>query len=106
MRSEYYLGMDYWTSMCNNVYGLDMSSYPQVSKTIIDQGGLNIGAQNVIFANGGEDPWKWATRMYADESKNQVAFISDCNDCGHCVELYTPDISGVTYEPKELMDTR
>ena len=41
--------------------------------------------------------------MTSDESKNQVARTSDCNNCGHCAELYTPDDM---YDPKELKDTR
>jgi hypothetical protein len=40
--------------------------------------------------------------MTSDESKNQVARISDCNNCGHCVELYTPDF----YDSGELQETR
>jgi hypothetical protein len=40
--------------------------------------------------------------MTSDESRNQVARTSDCDNCGHCVELYTPDED----DPEALKETR
>ena len=40
--------------------------------------------------------------MESNESLNQVARVSDCNNCGHCVELYTPAES----DDAELVKTR
>jgi len=57
---------------------------------------------NVFFANGVEDPWKWATQMQSNEALNQVARVSDCDNCGHCVELYTPSDN----DAPELQETR
>jgi len=63
---------------------------------------LDIASTNIFFANGVEDPWKWATRMDSNESLNQVARVSDCDNCGHCVELYTPSED----DAPELKETR
>ena len=40
--------------------------------------------------------------MESDESLNQVARVSDCDNCGHCVELYTPSED----DAPELKETR
>lgn len=29
-------------------------------------------------------------KAWPDKSLNQVAITTDCDNCGHCVELYTP----------------
>jgi len=47
----------YFSQYCADILGLDMSKYPQVRKTTIDQGGFDTAATNIFFANGGEDPW-------------------------------------------------
>ncbi|KAL4462150.1 hypothetical protein ABPG72_010466 [Tetrahymena utriculariae] len=51
-------------------------------------GGLNLLATNIIFTNGSEDPWQWASLT---KSKNgMIAIVSDCDDCAHGVELSYP----------------
>lgn len=40
--------------------------------------------------------------MDSNETLNQVARISDCDNCGHCVELYTP----AEDDAPELVETR
>jgi len=40
--------------------------------------------------------------MKGNEHLNQVARISDCANCGHCVELYTP----AEGDAPELVETR
>lgn len=94
MRSDY-LEHDYWPAMCERIFeGLNMEELglPAVNRTTYDQGGWSTQATNTFFANGVEDPWKWATMLKAwpDKSLNQVAVTSDCDNCAHCVELYTP----------------
>ena len=93
----------YFSDFCHDIFdGMDMSNKPHASQTTIDQGGFNTAGTNIFFANGGEDPWQWATQRSNRPSLNQVSMISDCNDCGHCAELYTP----ADTDPKELNDTR
>ena len=102
MRSSM-LTHDYWTKMCARSFGEGMVSKPQWEETLIDQGGFDIGVENVFYANGAEDPWKWAAVMTSNESLNQVARVSDCDNCGHCVELYTPNDAE---DAPELKETR
>ena len=64
------LGMDFWYEMCQRSFGEGMPKSPKAEETTIDQGGLDIGVTNVFFANGVEDPWKWATQMESNESLN------------------------------------
>lgn len=51
-------------------------------------GGKNIIATNIVFTNGVEDEWQWASIRQSHDG--MVAIISNCTDCGHCVELYAP----------------
>lgn len=93
----------YFSQYCSDMFdGMDMSDKPRVNETTIDQGGFNTAGTNIFFANGGEDPWQWATQRENRPELNQVSMISDCNDCGHCTELYTPKES----DPVELKATR
>jgi len=75
---------------------------PKATESQIDLGGSNMAATNVFFANGGEDPWQWATQLENRPELNQISRLSDCNGCGHCAELYTPQDS----DPEELKETR
>lgn len=70
--------------------------------TEFDQGDVSVAATDIFFANGGEDPWRWATKQFSDEAHGQISVVSDCNDCGHCAELYTPTDA----DPEELTQTR
>ena len=88
--------------MCARSFGTGMPYNPKAQQTTIDQGGVDIAATNIFFANGSEDPWKWASQMEGNSTLNQVARVSDCDNCGHCVELYTPADS----DPEELKKTR
>jgi len=67
-----------------------MSFLPQRQASITSQSGFNNRATNTFFTNGVEDPWKWATVRFDTLQNNLVARTSDCDDCGHCVEMYTP----------------
>ena len=98
---------DYFRQYCSDIFdGLNMSpgvdSFPKANQTTVDQGGFDTAGTNIFFANGGEDPWQWATQRNNRPDLNQVSMISDCNDCGHCAELYTPTDS----DPEELQQTR
>ena len=105
MRSPY-LEVDYWPAMCARGFeGLtfgEKEQRPKAFATTIDQGGVSIAENEIFFANGGEDPWRWATQQESKPELGQVSVLSDCDDCGHCVELYTPNKD----DAKELQQTR
>lgn len=44
---------------------------------------------NIVFTNGGEDPWKWAS--ITKNIPPMKAFVAECVTCGHCCDLSTPD---------------
>lgn len=94
---------EYFSQYCSDMFGgLDMTNFPKARQTTIDQGGFDTAGTNIFFANGGEDPWQWATQRENRPWLNQISMISDCNDCGHCAELYTPKAD----DPEELQNTR
>ena len=105
MRSPY-LEEDYWPAMCARGFeGLTFGKKehrPMAFATTIDQGGVSIAVDEIFFANGGEDPWRWATQQESQPWLGQVSVLSDCDDCGHCVELYTPNKD----DARELQQTR
>jgi hypothetical protein len=101
-RSEF-VDEQYFANQCNEIFGLDMSVYPDIAATEAAFGGGNkIDATNTFFANGKEDPWKWVTQLEDRPEINQPSVVSQCTGCGHCCELYTPEAS----DPQELKDTR
>ena len=65
MRSEY-LALDYWPALCERAFeGLSFgaeSHRPRAWANTVDQGGVSIAEDAIFFANGGEDPWQWATQ--------------------------------------------
>lgn len=57
-------------------------------------GGLDIKGENIYFVNAGDDPWQYAgmTKIHnPDTQSKMVAMLADCADCGHCIDLHTPD---------------
>jgi len=99
MRSKL-LNTTYWYDLCSEVFD---NTTMKINRAYMEFGWENIFSGNhTILANGGEDPWQWATKRDSDSTLNQVSLISDCDDCGHCAELYTPKDS----DPLELKGTR
>eukprot|EP00349_Pseudokeronopsis_sp_Brazil_P002104 CAMPEP_0202960332 /NCGR_PEP_ID=MMETSP1396-20130829/4474_1 /ASSEMBLY_ACC=CAM_ASM_000872 /TAXON_ID= /ORGANISM="Pseudokeronopsis sp., Strain Brazil" /LENGTH=144 /DNA_ID=CAMNT_0049679475 /DNA_START=937 /DNA_END=1368 /DNA_ORIENTATION=+ len=97
MRSNL-LTLPFWNSYCLRIF-------PGFKKTQADRvesefGGFNIKGTNTFFVNGSEDPWRWAGMSASDEDLNQVARVVECNNCGHCLELYTPEDD----DPQTLKD--
>ena len=88
MRSSL-LSLPYWYDYCKRIFP-GIQPKPLDFHTDSEFGGFGIKGTNTFFVNGGEDPWQWAAMRTADSSLGQTARVADCNDCGHCVELYTP----------------
>lgn len=48
---------------------------------------------NVIFTNGSEDPWQWASlrlSLSTEKYESIQAVVSVCNDCAHSVDFTAP----------------
>jgi len=65
-------------------------------------GETHLARTNIFFTNGVEDPWKWAGEMSVPKGSGMDAQIVDCENCAHCVELYTPKDS----DAQTLKDAR
>ena len=66
---------------------------PNIDAANIDYGGAGIQGTNIIFTNGVEDPWRWASVPPPPSSlpsSSETTILVDCDQCAHCVELYTP----------------
>ena len=101
MRSSL-INADYWVPYCQSIFGAGIGE-PAVDFYVKKYGGLDITGDNIVYANAIEDPWQWAgmrqIKHPLDTQKNQRAFLIDCNNCGHCVDLSTPspaDTPGLT----------
>lgn len=86
MRPESLLGLDYWTDYCEDIFGLKLN----IERSISEFSGYHTAGSNTVITNGGEDPWRSVTELNPNASINQFGLTADCEDCGHCAELYTP----------------
>jgi len=92
----------YWVPYCQSIFGNSIGE-PAVQYYINRYGGLNITGKNIVFANAIEDPWQYAgMRKLQDPTgtqKDMAAFLINCENCGHCIDLSTPapaDSPGLT----------
>lgn len=86
MRPAKLLNESYWTEYCHDIFGIDL----QIKRSVAEFAGHHTAGSNVFISNGGEDPWQWATELKPNHRINQFGSIADCDDCGHCGDLYTP----------------
>ena len=95
--------LDYWHKYCREFIGSAVS--PKIEHTSIMYGAEDIVkyGSNIIFTQGKDDPWRWVgiNENTAENPKVDVLVVN-CNDCGHCIELYTPTNS----DQKEVNQTR
>lgn len=58
MRSKN-VDIEYFHRMCNYAFGTDY--WPQTNVTNLMMGSTQMRTNNIIFTNGVQDPWKWAS---------------------------------------------
>ncbi|KRX07315.1 hypothetical protein PPERSA_06930 [Pseudocohnilembus persalinus] len=88
----------YFQDLCENIYG--KGYLPKVQDTNTIMGGTKMRTENIIFTNGGQDPWKWASIL--QDKGDMKAIVIDCVDCAHCVDLSSPKEG----EPQVLSQAR
>eukprot|EP01017_Pseudomicrothorax_dubius_P030539 TRINITY_DN3825_c0_g2_i3.p1 TRINITY_DN3825_c0_g2~~TRINITY_DN3825_c0_g2_i3.p1 ORF type:complete len:464 (+),score=101.88 TRINITY_DN3825_c0_g2_i3:65-1456(+) len=71
--------------ICRQVFGY--WAVPNTDLENVRFGGIQQKSFNIVFTNGGEDPWQWASLLKTDNPKLH-AFPVGCNGCAHCVDLY------------------
>ncbi len=100
-----YVGMDldYWSRFCKGGFGTLMM--PRVNHTAAMFGADLIAerASNIFFTQSRNDPWRWTgiNSPVPNNDKIEVG-VMDCEDCGHCRELYTPKED----DPAEVKEMR
>jgi len=90
--------MTYWEDLCLDLF----NSTPMINRTRKEFAFYRQAGTNTVFTNGVEDPWQYATERKGVIEFGQTSLMSDCTDCGHCAELYTPKPS----DSMELVRTR
>jgi len=82
------VSFEWYQSVCVEVFNI--TTLPDTEATNNYFGGENVsGGSNIFFTNGVEDPWRWAG-VQLTFSPSLPSIVIDCDQCGHCVELYTP----------------
>jgi pimeloyl-ACP methyl ester carboxylesterase len=99
MRSKL-LERQFWDGLCQDVFGLEIKTLADLSN--VHYGSTEMAGTNIFFTNGGEDPWQWAGVRSSTPRFNNVARVMQCEDCGHCVEMYTEKDE----DSSELRDVR
>ncbi len=85
------------------MFGVDF--FPDETYTNGIMGDLRIPPllQKTIMVNGGDDPWQWAgCRDEKLSNDDLLVMIVKCDDCAHCIDLYTSSPK----DPKILTDAR
>jgi hypothetical protein len=85
MRSQL-LEHEYWIDYCKAIFGDEVTI--RAKETNINYGSTDIISTNTYFVNGGEDPWQWASLLSPKKELNIRVSLLQCENCGHCVELY------------------
>jgi len=62
-------------------------------------GGKTPAVSNVIYTNGEEDPWKWAS-ILTTKNPDITPIEIKCDDCAHCVDLHADSDA----DPQALID--
>lgn len=76
---------------------------PTVETWNLRYGGKYPSVSNVIYTNGEEDPWKWASILPQQTTNTKIYPIEmKCDNCAHCIDLHAAQTS----DPQEVKDAR
>ena len=90
----------YWLDYCKRIFGTEMK--PQTEAWNMRYGGKNPAVTRVIYTNGEEDPWKWASVLPGHPNKDILPIEIKCTNCAHCVDLHADSVD----DAPELKDAR
>lgn len=84
------LDLNYWLNYCERAFGMKMDPANGIREMNTLFGSTQMRGSNIFFTNGVEDGWQWAAmRKLEFKGTNMEAHVVDCEDCAHCVDLYT-----------------
>jgi len=79
------LNHSFWDQYCNTIFPYFGLLVPEVPTTLSHLG------SKILFTNGSEDPWQWASYLGQSLPAQQLFSLRiECADCGHCVDQRTP----------------
>ena len=90
---------DYFENQCRLAFGQD--ALPDTFAFNAKFHGKQNQASNVIALQGSDDPWQTAG-ITTSLGPNYPAVLADCNDCGHCGDLFGPRAT----DPSSLIKQR
>ena len=94
------VNLDYHLKQCAYIFGVD-KMFPhsvQLNKVF---GGDTPHAVNVFYSDFSDDPWQRASVNYPVSSA-QPYFLTQCDNCGHCMDFRTPSDA----DPEALKKSR
>eukprot|EP00697_Spironema_sp_BW2_P004423 gnl/Spiro4/16026_TR8617_c0_g1_i1.p1 gnl/Spiro4/16026_TR8617_c0_g1~~gnl/Spiro4/16026_TR8617_c0_g1_i1.p1 ORF type:complete len:582 (+),score=119.29 gnl/Spiro4/16026_TR8617_c0_g1_i1:62-1747(+) len=91
----------FWTQQCNQVFGDmgDLSEFPNVPWTNSYYGGRNVTSSNIVFPNGGLDPWKALSILHDVSSSEPLVLVPGT---AHCSAIYPSS----SKDSQDLIDAR
>lgn len=98
MRSPF-INVTFYQWSCNQIF-----SYPgglNLPDTDVTAAQLSYLGSQIIYTNGNEDPWQWAS-IDVKGTEDRPTLTINCDFCGHCIDLKTPGPN----DPYELTKAR
>lgn len=80
--------LNYHLNQCSYIFGID-KMFPTTHEINALFGGAMPNATNVSYSDFSDDPWQRASVNYR-VSSSQPYFLSQCDNCGHCMDFRTP----------------
>jgi len=81
------VNLDYHLKQCARAFGTKM--FPSSLAMNEKFGGAIPRAHNVFYSDFSDDPWLRASVDYP-VSSDQPYFLTQCDDCGHCMDFHAP----------------
>jgi hypothetical protein len=105
------IDLNWHKEMCEFIFGESVFQKELTWPTPVEDtnnfyGATNFQATNVVFTNGIDDPWQWASirEPRSDLDKSVKVLMNNCEQCGHCQDLHTssPDDSAILIKNRKL----
>jgi len=97
-------GLDYQLKTCERVFGVKLNPKDYIDElNDVLMGDIEMRGSNIFFTNGQNDGWQWAgMRSIENKNSSMYAHVVKCDNCAHCVDLYTESKD----DSEDLVNTR
>ena len=93
------VNLQYHLQQCAAIFGEKM--FPASATMNKNYGADFPAADKVFYSDFSDDPWQRAS-VWFSPSDSQPYHLSECDDCGHCMDLHQPSAS----DPAPLVQSR